>query len=84
MAVLDEKNWEEDLVSEKSTKAKRKKLNEHELDELREHIDHISFNISKVYRHAKDRSRKEFNHAKNSFRRKFQHSYKNDKIGSKI
>jgi hypothetical protein len=64
-----EQNWEDGLYSSQSTKVRRNKLSQHELEELREHIDQISFNISKVYRHAKDRSRKEYNHAKHSIRR---------------
>lgn len=71
MKATTEKNWEDSGgVELQSIKCKRNKLSEAELEELREHIDLISFNISKVYRHAKDRSRKEFNRAKLSFRKK--------------
>lgn len=68
-----EKRWDDDGgASIQAIKCKRNKLSEAELEELREHIDLISFNISKVYRHAKDRSRKEINRAKTSFRKKLQ------------
>lgn len=75
-----ENMWEDSLMSEQTTKAKRSRSSEHELEELREHIDLISFNIGKVYRHAKDRSRKEYNKARHTLRRKLHHSYKNEKI----
>lgn len=54
---------------ENSLKIKRNKLSDHELDQLREHVELVSFNIGKVYRHAKDRSRKEYNKAKFNFRK---------------
>ena len=82
MKVSVEGGWDEGgIISEQSVKAKRIKLSDHDLEELREHIDLISFNIGKVYRHAKDRSRKEYNKSKQTFRRKLQHSYKSEKIG---
>ncbi|MFA6236015.1 MAG: hypothetical protein WC635_01705 [Bacteriovorax sp.] len=66
--------WDENLiVSEQSLKAKRNRLSDHELEELREHIDLISFNIGKVYQHAKDRSRKELKKVKHNFRKKLHH-----------
>lgn len=71
MKVSADNGWDESsVISGQSIKAKRNKLTDHELDELREHIDLISYNIGKVYRHAKDRSRKEYNKAKNSFKKK--------------
>jgi hypothetical protein len=78
--LMGENMWEDSLISEQTTKVKRSRSSEHELEELREHIDLISFNIGKVYRHAKDRSRKEYNKARHTFRRKLHHSYKNEKI----
>lgn len=66
--------WDEDFVE-----IKRSKLSDHELDELREHIE-LSFNIGKVYYHAKERSRKEHSRAKINLKRKLHHSYKNEKI----
>ena len=77
---MADKLWDEDSSSELTTKAKRKKLNELELEDLRDHVDRISFNIDKVYRHAKDQSRKEYNQAKLTFRRKLQISYKKEKM----
>lgn len=73
--------WDEKVLVEHGGKAKRNKLHEHELLDLREHIELISFNITKVYHHAKDRSRKEYNKSKISMRKKFHHSYKNEKSG---
>ncbi|MDD4973802.1 MAG: hypothetical protein PHY93_05595 [Bacteriovorax sp.] len=81
MKVLGQNIWEDGLT-EQATKVKRSQLSEHDLEELREHIDLISFNIGKVYRHAKDRSRKEYNKARHTLRRKIHHSYKNEKIRS--
>lgn len=67
-------DWSENSsMPEQSLKAKRIRLSDHELEELREHIDLISFNISKVYRHAKDRSRKEFKKVKHTYRKKLHH-----------
>lgn|GEM_PF-707125 len=81
MKVPVDSGWDENLVaSEQSVNKKRNKLSDHELEDLREHIDLISFNIGKVYRHAKDRSRKEYNKTKHTLRRKLHHSYKNEKI----
>jgi hypothetical protein len=78
--ALDD-GWDEKLMdSKQSIKEKRSKANDHELEELREHIDLISFNIGKVYRHAKDRSRKEYNKAKNTFKRRPLNEYRNEKI----
>lgn len=71
MKVTIENGWEEQGSSSgQALKGKRNVLSEHELDELREHVDLISFNIGKVYRHAKDRSRKEYNKAKMSLGKK--------------
>jgi len=78
--VVAENLWDEDTSSELTTKLKRKKIIELELEDLRDHVERISFNIDKVYRHAKDQSRKEYNHAKQSFRRKLQNSYKKEKM----
>jgi hypothetical protein len=55
------------------------KFSEHDLDDLREHIDAVSFNLGKVYHHAKDRSRKQS--FRNSLKKKFHHIYKNEKSG---
>ena len=77
---MADKLWDEDFSSELTTKAKRKKLNELELEDLRDHVDRISFNIDKVYRHAKVQSRKEYNQDKQTFRRKLQNSYKKEKM----
>jgi hypothetical protein len=63
---------------EQGIKLKMQKISEYELEELREHIDHISFNIEKVYRHAKDRSRKEFNQARLANSRRLYHSQKSE------
>lgn len=60
-------------------KLRRNKMSEHELEDLREHVDQISFNLGKVYQHAKDRSRK--NSLRNSMKKKFHHIYKNEKSG---
>lgn len=66
--------WDENSVSsEQLLKAKRNRLSDHELEELREHIDLISFNIGKVYRHAKDRSRKGLKKVRHNFRKKLHH-----------
>lgn len=73
---MEDKIESDFLMPEQNTKVKRNKLNEHELEDLREHIDMISFNIGKVYRHAKDRSKKEFNHAKYNLGKKLHRSYK--------
>lgn len=67
MKASVESGWNENF--EKTLNIKRHKLSEHELDELREHVELISFNIEKVYRHAKDRSRKEYNKTKFNFRK---------------
>lgn len=81
MKVSVDDGLDENLMDlELSIKAKRNKLSDNDLEELREHIDLISFNIGKVYRHAKDRSRKEYNKAKHTFRRRLHHSYRNEKI----
>lgn len=66
----DEKKWETPMIK-KPSKYQREQLNAHELDELREHIDLISFNIGKVYHHAKVRQ---------TMKKKLHHSYKNEKI----
>jgi hypothetical protein len=76
--VLEQNIWDESLTDQ-ATKIKRSQISEHDLEELREHIDLISFNIGKVYRHAKDRSRKEYNKARHTIRRNIHHSYKNEK-----
>lgn len=68
--MISENLWDEKPLSDQAGKAKRNKLQEHELEELREHIDLISFNIGKVYQHAKDRSRKEYNKSKHTMRKK--------------
>lgn len=81
MSPCGEDLWNEKKVSESAGNNKKNRLHEHELEELREHIDLISFNIGKVYQHAKYRSRKEYNRSKNSMRRKSNHLYKNDKAG---
>lgn len=70
-----EKTWNDDILSESNIKLKKNKFGEHELEDLKEHIESISFNISKVYRHAKDRSRKEYNKAKNATKIKSRHFY---------
>lgn len=82
MKLSTDNGWGEEtnVLAPNTVKYKRNKLCEHELEELREHIDLVSFNIAKVYRHAKDRTRKELNKSKNSFRKKLHHSYKNEKI----
>lgn len=72
---MGEKMWDGSLRSGQTTRAKRSQLCEDELEELREHIDLISFKIGKVYRHAKDRSRKGYNEAKHALRRKLGRSY---------
>lgn len=77
-----ENNCDDILLPDQVTKFNRNKLSEFELNELRENLDLISFNIEKVYRQAKDRSRKEFNQAKYSLGRKLHHSYKNEKLNS--
>lgn len=82
MKATGKETLEDSLKSEHTSKEKRNKLNEHELEELREHIDLISFNIGKVYRHARDRSRKEYNQVKQSLRRKLHHSYKSEKFST--
>ena len=74
-----EKSWDDGAGAEQITNVKRSKLSEVELEELREHVDLISFNIGKVYRHVKDQSRKEYNQARHSFSKKRHHSYKNEK-----
>lgn len=80
MKLSDEELWEDQTNSEmKSPKLKRKKSHWHELEDLREHIDLISFNLKKVYCHAKDRSRKEDREARLVPRRKLHHAYKNGK-----
>lgn len=76
---MSEERWDDIQRSEQRTKVKRGQFNEHDLEELREHIDLVSYNIGKVYRHAKERTRKECNQAKHTLRRKLRHSYKNDK-----
>lgn len=80
MKLSLDRGWDEDtMVSEQAAKTKRNKISSHELDELREHIDLISFNILKVYHHAKDRSKKELNKSKNTFKKKIHYSQKNGK-----
>jgi hypothetical protein len=76
---MSDKSWDDNLAIEQTAKLHRNKLSEIELDELREHVDLVSFNIEKVYRQAKDRTRKEYNQAKHSLGRKLHHSYKNEK-----
>ncbi|MGZ3788574.1 MAG: hypothetical protein ACXVLQ_08635 [Bacteriovorax sp.] len=83
MKGVAEKNWDENFVETKGS-SKKNKIYQHELEDLREHIDHVSFNIEKVYQHAKDRSRKEYNKSKQSIRKKFHHSYKNEKSGLQV
>ncbi len=82
-SVID-KFWE-DTSLEQNTKRKKIKMHEHELEELREHVDlialNIGHNIGKVYQHAKDRTRKELFKSKNTMRKKFHHSYNNEKSG---
>lgn len=58
-------------------KQKKSKLNayEYDLDELKEHIELVSFNLSKVYRQAKDRSRKGSKKAKHGTKFKSQTSF---------
>ncbi len=80
MKFLSDNEWDDgSMVAGHSVKSKRKKLCNHELDELREHIDLISFNILKVYHHAKDRSKKEFNKSKTTFKKKVRYSQKDEK-----
>ena len=71
---------EKRVGTDHSLRDKRNILREHELEELHVHVDLISFNIEKVYRHAKDRSRKEYNKAKMSLSKKIS-SNKNIKSG---
>lgn len=65
-------------LNEENKSARRDRISEHELDDLKEHIDQISFNLGKVYQHAKDRSRK--HSLRNSMKKKIQHFYKNDNL----
>ncbi len=81
--AVGEDLWNEKMISEQSGKTKKDRLHEHELEELREHIDLISFNIGKVYQHAKYRSRKGYNRSKNSVKKKFHHLYTIEKSGLK-
>ena len=79
---------EETLESMVSAKVKSSQLSfvkknrsiDYELDELREHVDNISFNISKVYRHAEKRSRKkmrkEMNKNRNNLKEKYSFKYR--------
>jgi hypothetical protein len=81
-----DKWWNEDFSGKTDGKVEKKKKHIqdfNELEDLREHIDFISYNLGKVYQHAKDRSRKEFNKSKNSLRRRFHHSYNNEESGFK-
>lgn len=68
---------DDSLIS--SGKIRKNKYSEHDLEDLREHIDAVSFNLGKVYHHAKDRSRKQS--FRNSLKKKFHHIYKNEKSG---
>lgn len=68
-----------DDVSLPCGKPRRAKVSEHELDDLREHMDSVSFNLGKVYQHARDRSRKQS--IRNSMRKRFHHTHKNEKSG---
>ena len=77
-----ENDWDDKLLPDQLTRINRNKLSEFELDELRENIDHISVNIEKAYRQAKDRSRKEYNQAKYSLGKKLHYSYKKEKLKS--
>lgn len=54
----------EELVFHQKNKEKKLKLMTYELDELKVHIDSISFNLNKVYYHASERSRKEYRRGK--------------------
>ncbi len=69
-------NLEQDLFGEDTSpiggKRRKSRMSEHELEDLREHIDVITFNLGKVYQHAKDRTRKQSN--RSSVRKKFQNS----------
>lgn len=60
-------------------KPRRNLVSDIDLDDLREHVDTISFNIGKVYQHARDRSRKQS--IRNSMRKRFHHTHKNEKSG---
>jgi len=59
-----------------SGKKVRGKLTDNELDDMREYVDSVSFNLGKAYQHAKDRSRKQSQ--RNLMRKKIHHLYKND------
>ena len=80
---MNYKNWDEGDNLDQTVQIKRKKLKAHELEELRDHVEHISFNIEKVYRLAKVSSKKEFKHARQLLKRKIHHTSKNEKSGFK-
>ncbi len=63
-----------------NNKLKKCKVDQSELEDLREHIDLISHKIDKVYRRAKDRNRKEIAKAKTLFKKKKISISDNDKM----
>lgn len=75
MEPMQESFFDESGLS--SGKKPRNKLTDIELDDLREYVDSVSFNLGKAYQHAKDRSRKQSQ--RNLMRKKIHHLYKNDK-----
>lgn len=60
-----------------TVKHRRTKMSDSELEDLRDTLDSVSFNLGKAYQHAKDRSRKQWQ--RNQMRKRFHHTYKSDK-----
>ncbi len=86
MKSVSDKKMNNEIVTDEALKHKKSKFNIHqrELDELKEHVDLISFNISKVYRQARDRSRKEYNKIKYTTKNKGHYSHSEDENGFHI
>ncbi len=63
------------LVENVKPMMRRDRSSDYELAELREHVENISFNISKVYRHVEKHSRKkvrkEVDYDRSNLKKKF-------------
>ena len=76
--LVEDEYYDKRLSSMQYSKMKRIKFNNYEMDELQEHADEISFNIGKVYRQVRDRTKKDYKQARQTLSRKLNNTCKQE------